>query len=338
MFKQFFQRSNLCKIVRNFHQAKVLVVGDIILDRYVIGAAHRISPEAPIPVLTPDQQKYVLGGAANVALNVATLGGYAYLVGVVGHDESAREVERLLFSARRLSNMSISECLVEIPERPTTTKTRYMAGSHQILRVDHEETAPIADDYAEKLITLVKNIVPLVNVVILSDYAKGVLSDAVLDGILSLEEIDEIYSKTIIADPKRADLSMYRGATILTPNEAELRLATGITIHTGEDATTAGRQALQDFGGAAVVVTRSAKGCSVVGREAILHLPTFAKDVADVSGAGDTLVATLAVATSVGASLEDATRLANYGAGIAVGKQGTATVSQQEILDVVRKR
>ena len=319
--------TELAGIVRHFHNARVLVIGDIILDRYVTGTVQRLSPEAPIPVLRPAGDHCTLGGAANVALNIATLGGEAILVGVIGEDTAGTAVETLVSTT-----LGITSGLIRIPGRPTTAKTRFMTGSHQLLRLDEETTAPLETDAAAAVLAAVQRHLPNADVVVLSDYAKGVLCDGVLDAILALRPT----GKTIIADPKRPDFTAYRGADILTPNEHEVRVATRIDADHDAEADRAGRMALDQTQGHAVLVTRSAKGLTLVRHEMeAMHLPTRAREVADVSGAGDTLVAALAVALGAGASLPDAAVLANATAGISVGKQGTATVTAQELLDVL---
>jgi D-beta-D-heptose 7-phosphate kinase / D-beta-D-heptose 1-phosphate adenosyltransferase len=318
----------LAAIVRNFHTARVLVIGDVILDRYISGAVHRLSPEAPIPVLRPMGNHCRLGGAANVALNIATLGGQAILVGVVGNDPAGDEVRRLVDATP-----GISSVLVWIGGRPTTSKTRFMTGSHQLLRLDEETTDPLDRNGVAAVMEAVESSLDAADVIVLSDYAKGVLCDGVLDAILSRATAR---GQRVIADPKRPDFAAYRGATILTPNEHEVRVATRIEADHDTEADRAGRVALDATGGEAVLVTRSAKGLTLVCRDAdALHLPTRAREVADVSGAGDTLVAALAVALGAGAALPEAAMLANATAGISVGKQGTATVSRQELLDVL---
>ncbi len=317
----------LAAIVRHFNAARVLVVGDIILDRYVSGAVSRLSPEAPIPVLRPSGDRSTLGGAANVALNIATLGGEAILVGVVGTDPAGQQVEDLV-----ASTPGITSALVRVPNRPTTAKTRFMTGSHQLLRLDEETTAPLDTEGSAAVIAAIESSLPLVDVIVLSDYAKGVLCDGVLQCVLAMKR----HGKVMIADPKRPDFAAYRGADILTPNEHEVRVATRIEADHDAEADRAGRVALDETGGQAVLVTRSAKGLTLVRRDAgTLHLPTRAREVADVSGAGDTLVAALAVALGAGAGLPEASMLANATAGISVGKQGTATVTRQELLDVL---
>lgn len=318
----------LAAIVRTFPAARVLVIGDVILDRYITGSVHRLSPEAPIPVLRPNDNRCTLGGAANVALNVATLGGQATLIGVIGNDAAGDEIERLL-----RATPGIKSALVRIANRPTTSKTRFMTGSHQLLRLDEETTAPLDHAGLLAVTNAVQECLDATGVVVLSDYAKGVLCDDVLEAILARAAEA---GRLVIADPKRPDFAAYRGAAILTPNEHEVRVATRIEAEHDIEADRAGRVALEATAGQAVIVTRSAKGLTLVCRDQdALHLPTRALEVADVSGAGDTLVAALAVALGAGAALLEAAMLANATAGISVGKQGTATVSRQELLDAL---
>lgn len=321
--------SELAERVRMFSDARIVVLGDVILDRYVAGQAHRLSPEAPIPVLRPSDRHSTLGGAANVALNVATLGGKVTLIGVIGADDAGGEIANLVAAAD-----GVTGALVTAPARPTTVKTRFMAGAHQLLRLDEETTERLDADAAAAVLKQLEKALDGADVVVLSDYAKGVLCDAVLGGALARTEARRAI---VIADPKRHDFAAYRGVTVLTPNENEVRLATRIDARDDENADRAGRVALDATGGEAVLVTRSAKGLTLVRRGMTpLHLPTRAREVADVSGAGDTLVAALAVALGAGAPLPDAATLANLTAGISVGKQGTATVSRDELLDALR--
>jgi D-beta-D-heptose 7-phosphate kinase / D-beta-D-heptose 1-phosphate adenosyltransferase len=318
--------TELAQIVRRFADARVLVLGDVMLDRYVSGSASRLSPEAPIPVLRPTASRATLGGAANVALNIATLGGHVSLVGVIGDDPPGTELTRLVAAAP-----GVEPHLVVAPDRPTTSKTRFMVGVHQLLRLDEETTADIDVATAEAILERFADVLRAADVVIVSDYAKGLLTDAVLRGALAQARAR---NRIVIADPKRADFAAYRGATILTPNEHEVRLATHIEAADDTEADRAGRRALEMMDGDAVLVTRSAKGLTLVRRDlaAAMHLPTRAREVADVSGAGDTLVAALAVALGAKAPLPEAAMLANITAGISVGKQGTATVTRDELL------
>jgi D-beta-D-heptose 7-phosphate kinase/D-beta-D-heptose 1-phosphate adenosyltransferase len=318
----------LAGIVRQFSRTRILVVGDVILDRYRIGEARRLSPEAPIPVFRPTRNLDTPGGAANVAMNVATLGARVVLAGVIGDDDAGKTAAALIGADAR-----VEVALIVAPGRPTTAKTRFIAGAQQLLRLDEETTEPLDEETAASLLRRVEAALPKADVVILSDYAKGVLCDPVLGQLL---EMTSRHGKRVVADPKRADFSAYRGVTVLTPNELEVRAATQIDARFDAEADRAGRAALEATGGDAVLVKRSVKGLTLVGKgEPALHITSRAREVADVSGAGDTLVAALAVALAAGASLPDAAVLANITAGISVGKPGTATVAQSELLNAL---
>ena len=321
----------LARFVPMFAGHTVLVLGDIMLDRYVTGDVRRISPEAPIPVLRAAGRSAVLGGAANVAQNVAALGAFAVLIGVVGQDDASHAIEALLAASGHVTGR-----LVRAPERPTTVKTRFMAGSHQLLRLDEEDASAIDAATETALLAAFASAVALVDVVVLSDYAKGVLTDRVLEQAISLARAA---GKPVVADPKRATFDAYRHASVLTPNELEVTKAAGFAVHDDATAVAAGLAALAQAQADAVLVTRSEKGMTLVrpGLEP-LHVPTRARAVADVSGAGDTAAATLAVMLACGASLPEAAMMANIAAGISVGKPGSATVSRDELVEVMHER
>lgn len=304
---------------------RVVVLGDVMLDRYVEGEVRRISPEAPIPVLRRSGGFAVLGGAANVARNVAAMGGRAALVGAVGEDGPAAELARLAAAD------AIEAHLVPVPGWPSTIKTRFVSHGHQLLRLDEEE--PLGAEVAPSLIAAFAAALPGAAAVVLSDYAKGVVGDAVLTGAIATARAQGV---PVVADPKRVDFAAYRGVTVLTPNQAEAARASGVEGSDDAAVAEAGRRALLQAAAEAVLVTRSERGLTVVrAHRPPLHLPTHAQAVADVSGAGDTLVAALALGLGAGATLEDAARLANLAAGIVVGKPGTATVSAAELAAAV---
>jgi D-beta-D-heptose 7-phosphate kinase/D-beta-D-heptose 1-phosphate adenosyltransferase len=308
----------------------VLVLGDLMLDRYVFGEVRRISPEAPIPVLRAERRRSVPGGAANVAHNIASLGARAVLVGLIGHDEPGLELERLL-----QATPGIVPCVVRTPERPTTVKTRFVSGGYQLLRLDEEQTGPIGAALEAELLDRYADVLRRADVVVLSDYAKGVLTDAVLASCIALASAA---ARPVIADPKRSDFAAYRHATVLTPNEAEVACATGIDSADDTGAALAGARAREQAEATAVLVTRSAKGLTLVRRDSPpLHVPTRAQEVADVSGAGDTLIAAFAIALACGVELPDAARIANAAAGVAVGKPGTAAVTQRELAEALHR-
>jgi D-beta-D-heptose 7-phosphate kinase/D-beta-D-heptose 1-phosphate adenosyltransferase len=321
----------LAGLLPRFAGATVLVLGDVMLDRYVHGEVRRISPEAPIPVLRAQARRAVLGGAANVAQNVAALGARALLAGVVGLDDAGAEIGRVL-----AGTPEITACLVAAPQRPTTVKTRFVSGGHQLLRLDEEETADIDATTEAHLLAAFEPALAQADVVVLSDYAKGVLTDRVLARAIALARAA---GKKVIADPKRATFSGYRGVDVLTPNEQEAARAAGVACDDDEGAVLAGARALAQADAGAVLVTRSAKGLTLVRRGAApLHLPTRAQAVADVSGAGDTLIAAFAIGLACGADLPEAAVLANVAAGISVGKPGTATVSHGELAAGLHRR
>ena len=315
----------------HFSGCTILVLGDVMLDRYVHGEVQRISPEAPIPVLRAEQRRAVLGGAANVARNVTSLGARAVLVGVVGDDPAAIEVADLLHRGAR-----VTPHLVTDAGRPTTVKTRFMTGAHQLLRLDEEVASPISGGVEIALLAAYRAALAQADVVVLSDYAKGVLTDAILAAAIAMAREA---GRPLIADPKRAHFGAYRGVTVLTPNEAEVTRATAISATDDASVDEAGRRALEQAGAEAVIVTRSEKGLTLVRHDvAPVHVPTHARSVADVSGAGDTAVAALAIMIACQAPLPLAAAMANVAAGISVGKAGTATVAHAELAEVLHQR
>jgi len=315
----------------HFAGCTVLVLGDVMLDRYVLGDVRRISPEAPIPVLRAEQRRAVLGGAANVARNVTSLGARAVIVGVVGNDQAASEVAQMLRDGARVTPHLITDAA-----RPTTVKTRFMSGSHQLLRLDEEVSTPIEEGIETALLAAYRAALADADIVVLSDYAKGVLTDTVLAAAIAMAREAGC---PVIADPKRASFAAYHGVSVLTPNEAEVTRATG--IHATDDLAVdeAGRLALAQAGAEAVLVTRSEKGLTLVRENAPpMHVPTRARSVADVSGAGDTTVAALAIMLACHAPLPLAAAMANVAAGISVGKAGTATVAHAELVEALHQR
>jgi D-beta-D-heptose 7-phosphate kinase/D-beta-D-heptose 1-phosphate adenosyltransferase len=307
-----------------FAGCRVVVLGDVMLDRYVSGDVRRISPEAPIPVLRAEQRRSVLGGAGNVAANIASLGARAELIGLVGQDTASDECDALLAAMP-----AVTAHLVRSAARPTTVKTRFMSGNHQLLRLDEEVTEAPDAQTEITLLAAFSAALPGAGAVVLSDYGKGVLCDGVLLGAIAAATAAGV---PVIADPKRADFACYRGVAVLTPNVLEVTAATGIAATTDAGAAAAGARALSASGAGAVLVTRSERGMTLVRPELPpVHLPARAHAVADVSGAGDTMAAALAIALGCGASLPEAAALANAAAGIAVTKPGTAAVAHAEL-------
>ena len=306
--------------------AKVAVIGDLMLDVYIQGGVDRISPEAPVPVVHQISERVVAGGAANVAANVAALGASVRLVGLAGQDT---DFARLAAELDRCGKIDLLGVVVT-PLRRTTTKTRILGHQQQITRLDREDRGAIPIEIEDELIVRAVAAIRACDLVIFSDYGKGVLSDAVLRASLAYAKQEQ---KPTIVDPKRRDLTAYRGVSLITPNRAELALATGKPCDTDDEVVAAGKVA-QEMSGADVLVTRSEKGMSLLPRERDpTHLSTVARQVFDVSGAGDTVVAVLGAALAAGFSLVEAMKAANHAAGIVVGKLGTATVSREELFN-----
>jgi D-beta-D-heptose 7-phosphate kinase / D-beta-D-heptose 1-phosphate adenosyltransferase len=315
----------LVRILTGFHSARVLVLGDVMLDRFVYGTAERISAEAPIPVVTVDRCSDMPGGAANVARNIADLGAKVILLGVVGEDAAGDDLR-----AQLQSSPTIRAQLITDASRPTTVKTRYVADGQQVMRADRESRKPVSDDVARQLRDAFSVAVEQADIVVLSDYAKGVLCDSVTRAAIDTARRS---GKMVIVDPKSKEFSKYRGATIITPNRLELQRACGEECGTDEQVVAGARHILDQQICEFVVVTRGKDGLSVVGTGGIAeHLPTAAREVFDVSGAGDTVVAALALGVVAGGKIIEAAALANIAAGIAVAKRGTATVTTGEIV------
>jgi D-beta-D-heptose 7-phosphate kinase/D-beta-D-heptose 1-phosphate adenosyltransferase len=323
--------ADLAHHLSRFPGRRVLVLGDVMLDRYVEGEVRRISPEAPIQILRARARRAVPGGAGNVAFNIAALGASALLVSVVGADDAGGDLERALAAAG-----DIKVRLIRDPARPTTVKTRFTSGGHHLLRLDEEETGPIGAATETAVLAAFAEALAEADVVVLSDYTKGLLTDTVLTQAIALARAA---GRPLIADPKRADFTAYRGATVLTPNAAEASRATGVRIVDDATAAEAGARALEHAAAEAMLITRSEKGLTLVRRgQAPLHVPTQAREVADVSGAGDTLTAAFALMLATGADLPAAAAIGNIAAGIVVGKHGTGAVSQAELADALRQR
>jgi D-beta-D-heptose 7-phosphate kinase/D-beta-D-heptose 1-phosphate adenosyltransferase len=300
----------------------VLVIGDAMLDVYVLGSVDRISPEAPVPVVRQTRVKEMGGGGANVAANIVGLGGTAHLIACAGRDA---EGQRL---AAALSAAGVSFDLIDLGGRPTTVKTRFFAGQHQLLRVDKEEASRLSPASEEAVIRAIGKRISWARLVIVSDYGKGMLTDRVLAHTMDAARAAGI---PVVVDPKRQDLSAYRGATFTTPNRKELEAATGMAVVSDLEAEHAGRAAAAITGGS-ILVTRSESGMSLVspGGEAI-HMPTQARAVFDVAGAGDTVTAAFGLGFALGRPVEEAMAFANLAAGIAVSKPGTTVVRADDL-------
>jgi len=324
------ENNKLFEGLQRLAAGSVLCIGDVMMDRFVYGGVERISPEAPIPVFLVSREKHMLGGAGNVVSNIKALGGNAVLLSVVGDDVNGREVKA------QLEMQGIGAALEIAADRFTTVKSRFVSGGQQMLRVDREKTQAIPAAVEDKVLQSAEKAMQTAGAVILSDYGKGMLTDRVIQGII---EAAQRLGKPVIVDPKGRDFSRYRGATILTPNRKELETATGMTAGTDDEVRAAAMKLIIECGITAVMATRSQDGMSVITAESDpLHIPANVREVFDVSGAGDTVVATFALALAAGVRMENAAQLANIAAGIVVGKTGTATARPDEMVQVLEEQ
>jgi rfaE bifunctional protein kinase chain/domain len=310
---------------QQFVSARALVLGDLMLDEYLLGAASRISPEAPVPIVDVQERRYVAGGAANVAANVQSLGASVQLLGIWGDDTQARVLAGVLAE----TGIDTSG-VVASSWRPTTCKTRVIAGQQQIVRFDTESRSALTAEERNALAASFANALPGCDVCVFSDYGKGLLpAEFCAEQIAAANKA----GKRVIVDPKGLDFSKYRGCTVITPNLKEAAQAAGLGDGLGAEVSEIGSRLLAQLPGASILITCGAGGMALFRPgERPLTIPTVAREVFDVVGAGDTAVAALAVALAAGLSLEAATYLSNVAAGIAVGKRGTVAVNLDELL------
>lgn len=313
----------LQNVLNAFAGKCVLIVGDVMLDEYIWGNVRRISPEAPVPIVEIQRRTYFLGGAGNTAANVISLSGRALLGGTIGDDLQA------ITLCEALQEQGIKAKLLKDPARPTTTKTRVIAHSQQVVRVDHEKQYPLYPEMEETLLNWVKAHLEEANVFLLSDYAKGVVTSRLAKQTIQLAQRAH---KPIIVDPKGNDYRKYQGATVVAPNIQEARLALNRLLDPAEDLLELGRELLTLLDGSTIFITQGSEGMSLFrSGEKVMHIPAVTRYVYDVTGAGDTVVATLALALAAGATLEEAAHLANVAASIVVGKVGTAAATPEEL-------
>ncbi|HUK10141.1 MAG TPA: D-glycero-beta-D-manno-heptose-7-phosphate kinase [Stellaceae bacterium] len=323
--------SELISLVEKLPTARLLCVGDVMLDHYVHGGVERVSPEAPIPILRVERESRTLGGAGNVLRNLQALGVNPCFVSVVGNDAAGREVQHLAADGAETE----LHLLVEA-NRVTTVKTRYIAGNQQLLRADREQNGTIAPSVREDLMRLLQHAAEGRTVTVLSDYAKGVLDAGVAAAAIAAALV---HKHQVVVDPKGSDYSPYRGASVLKPNRGELAAATKLPVANESEVIRAATDLIDRFELGSVLVSLSQDGMLLVEIGGAVHrLPAEAREVFDVSGAGDTAVAVLAAALGAGASLLEAARLANIAAGIVVGKVGTAVVHPSELEDALVNR
>jgi len=321
-----WNRSRLFQVMAEFCDRRVLVIGDVGIDRYTLGTAERISPEAPVPIVWVQEERLKLGLAANVADNVRALDGRAEMVGVVGRDRDAEDL-KALFDEAKISKRG----LVAAKDRRTVIKERVVADRQQVVRVDYETQGPIADSTRKQVLARYAALLKTVDVVILEDYAKGLLTREMTERVFALARNRKI---PVIVDPNaRTPLNWYRGAELLTPNTREAQALAGFRITDLASLSAAARTILSASGARMLILTRGKEGMAIFqrGKQEAYLIPTFAREVFDVSGAGDTVIAVLGLALASGASIAEAATLANIAAGVEVGKRGTATVTIDEI-------
>lgn len=316
-------------LFKNFNNKKIFIIGDVILDRYIFGKVHRISPEAPVPVVEVIEESYRLGGAANVANNIVSLGGKAYISGIIGKGSAGRIVRDLL------EEKGIFQEYLFEDARRTTVKTRIIAGNQQIVRFDIEDRRRLEGKSKEVFLSMIKNALKDFDAVIVSDYKKGVVSEELLKILVSHKNKNGIF---VAVDPKIGHFRLYKQVSLITPNIAEASHGAEIEIKDEKTLIKAGHNLIKKLSCDSVLITRGEEGMSLFEKDDseinITHIPTVAKKVFDVTGAGDTVIATITLAHVSGASLVESAKIANVAAGIVVGKVGTAVATPEEIVEV----
>jgi len=321
------------RLAARFSSCRILVVGDIMLDEYVFGTVARISPEAPVPVVAVTRDAQVPGGAANVALNLSGLNVSVELAGIVGADSSGRCLTQALCE-RGIGVSSV----VQDPDRPTTLKTRVIAHGQQVVRVDREKNDALSQKTQSALIKRIFALLGKVQGVVLSDYRKGVLSAELVKEVIKASREKGIF---VAVDPKQTDFSWYKGCTIITPNKKEAEAALGgKEFRSDLDVRDGGKELIRKTGALAVLVTRGEEGMTLIerGRKDCFHIPAIARQVFDVTGAGDTAIGTLAACLAADASMREAAVLANIAAGVVVGEVGTSPITTEKLLQAVRAK
>ncbi|MFC1508169.1 D-glycero-beta-D-manno-heptose-7-phosphate kinase [Candidatus Omnitrophota bacterium] len=313
------------KIISNLSKARVLIIGDLILDEFLWGDVSRISPEAPVPVVWVRSESFMPGGAANVANNIHALGAKVYLAGVIGMDERGK----ILTEELRKKGMDVEGIVID-GERPTTLKTRVIAHHQQVVRIDKEKMDGLAAGLISQLIDYVKEIISDIDAIIIEDYGKGVVTPRLLEEVLRLARR---HKKIVTVDPKEEHFPYYKGVTAITPNHHEAARAAGIKVKSRDDVLEVGKALVNKLKCESALITLGENGMQLFEKNGrVTHIPTVAQDVFDVSGAGDTVIGTFTLALAAGANMVDAARISNFAAGIVVGKVGIAVVTQEELL------
>ncbi len=322
--------SRLIETMDRFPSVRIMVVGDVMLDHYIWGKVDRVSPEAPVPVVGVTEDSYRLGGAANVAHNISRLGGAVSILSVAGNDEEGRRLSQEMLR----TGIDTAGLLLE-EGRPTTTKSRVMAHNQQLLRVDREVKTTISSETSRQALEIFESRIGTLQGVIFSDYAKGMLSPPMVQEMIALARERNV---PVFVDPKVASIDFFSGATLLTPNHLEASRASGIDISDESTLLMAGQTLLDRTRSEAVLITRGEAGMTLFeGGDALhaSHIPAVAQDVYDVTGAGDTVMATLTLAHAAGATLLESAVLSNLAAGIVVGMVGTSTVTRDQLREVL---
>lgn len=324
MVKNIISKKRALEIIDRFDRSKVLVVGDMMVDQFIWGKVSRISPEAPVPVVNVTSENLLLGGCANVLNNVFSMGGKVAVSGIVGSDTMGT------WLTDTLRKMKIDTAGVIVEEaRPTIVKTRVIAHNQQVVRFDREDKSPVGRDSLQKIIAYIESMGDDLGAVIISDYNKGVFSERL---VRKIREITAKRGIILCIDPKQSDFSLYRGCDLITPNHQETERALGRELERNDDLMEGGATLLRDFGFGALLVTMGEEGMTLFERDgAATHIPTVAREVFDVTGAGDTVIGVFALCVAAGATFTEAAVLANHAAGIAVGKVGTAPVYRDEL-------
>ncbi|WP_272698767.1 D-glycero-beta-D-manno-heptose-7-phosphate kinase [Desulfovibrio sp. Fe33] len=319
----------ILKAVKALEGHKVMIIGDLMLDHYLMGGVERISPEAPVPVVRVEKESFLLGGAGNVARNIADLGGKPLLIGAVGTDGNGSVLEDLCNQA------GLSTRLIQDGSRPTTVKTRIIAHNQQVVRVDQERVGPLSPDELDTLFIILEENLPEYSVVILSDYGKGFISREFMDRFMPM-----ISSRStpplVLVDPKTVNYDLYQGVDLLTPNTKEASEGANLPVTDRKSVIEAGRAIFKRLGCRNLLITLGPDGMALFeGEGSIRHIPTFARKVFDVTGAGDTVIATTGLALAAGMDLLTACTLANYAAGVVVGQVGAATATPDDLRETV---
>ncbi len=316
--------AKLKNIINKLKKARVMVIGDLILDEFIWGNVSRISPEAPIPVVEVINESFMPGGAANVANNIRSLGGEVTLVGLIGRDSRGKTLNRLL----KKKGVNI-QGIIATPDRPTTLKSRIIAHRQQVVRVDKEKVEPISSKLLDKTLTKIKALSKNVDAFLIEDYGKGIIVPALIKEVVKIAKKKKIM---VTVDPKENHIDYYKGVTAVTPNQFEAGKAIGIEIKDKKSLYRAGKKLLDLLKAKAALITLGENGmCLFQKNGRVIHIPTMAKEVFDVSGAGDTVIGAFTLSLAVGADMEEAAYLSNYAAGIVVGKVGVAVATRSDL-------